>query len=89
MSAVIKFNSEPINHLKTAAEETKPDYVIDFLEASLQEEFAATIDYLSSLQEHNRALELRVKHLEREVLIKETLLRNSLVREREFRARTL
>ena len=89
MSALVKFNSEPVNYLKPATEETKPDYVIDFLEASLQEEFAATIDYLSSLQEQNRALELRVKHLEREVLIKETLLRNSLVREREFRARSI
>jgi hypothetical protein len=89
MSALVKFRSEPIIHPNTATEETKPDNVIDFLEASLQEEFAATIDYLASLQEQNRALELRVRRLEREVLIKETLLRNSLVREREFRAQVV
>ena len=89
MSAVVKFRSEPINHPNTTAEETKPDNVIDFLEVSLQEEFAATIDYLASLQEQNRALEMRIKQLEREVLIKETLLRNSLLREREFRARAV
>jgi hypothetical protein len=89
MSALVKFRSEPIIHPKTAAEEANPVNVIDFLEASLQEEFATTIDYLSSLQEQNRELEMRVKRLEREVLIKETLLRNSLVREREFRARVI
>jgi hypothetical protein len=89
MSALVKFRSETMIHPNTAVEGADSNNVIDFLEASIQEEFAATIDYLSSLQEQNRALEMRIKRLEREVLIKEILLRNSLVREREFRAQVI
>jgi hypothetical protein len=83
MSAAIQLVNHPESFEKRV---DKPHTATPFLEMANEQKLRQALAYIAALQGELHTLREELARAERTVLLKETLLRNAMIREQELRA---